>query len=83
MCGKFNFHDDALMLNYFQKSLNSCCFSSLVSSFISIKPIKADNAISLRIEESLNSKVGNCIDFENSIFLNEKQIKANRKCSIA
>ena len=63
------------MLKYFQKSLNSCCLSSLESSFASIKQTKAANAISLCIEESLNSKVGNRIDFANAILKNEKIIK--------
>ena len=29
----FKFHNDAPMLNYCHKSLNSCCFSSLASTF--------------------------------------------------
>ena len=33
------------ILKYCQKSLNSCCFSSLVSSLVSIEQIKAENAI--------------------------------------
>ena len=52
----FRFHKDAPMLNYYQKSLNNCCFSSLASAFVSIKIIKATNDISLHIEESLKSK---------------------------
>ena len=31
------FHNDAPILKYCQKSLNSCCFSSLASDFASIK----------------------------------------------
>ena len=73
MCGKFSsFTNYSPILNYCQKLFNSCCFSSLVSSFSSIKQIKADNAISLRIEESLKIKVGNRIDFANTILKNEK-----------
>ena len=66
----FKFHNDAPILKYFQKSLNRCCFSSLASYFVSIKKIKAANAISLRIEESLKSEVVNRIDFENNILKN-------------
>ena len=36
--------------------------------------IKAANAISLRTEESLKSKVGNRIDFTNAILKNENKI---------
>ena len=32
----FKFHNDAPMLKYCQKSLNSCCFSSLPSAFVNI-----------------------------------------------
>ena len=63
----FKFHNDAPILKYCQKSLNSCCFSTLESDFVSIKKIKATNAISLRIKESLMSKVGNPIYFANAI----------------
>ena len=59
------------MLKYCQKSLNSCCFSSLASAFVSIKQTKATNALLLLIEESLKSEVGNHIDFENAILINE------------
>ena len=54
-----------------------------MSSFASIEQIKASNAISLRIEESLNSKMGNTIDIENTILKNEKKLKANKECIIA
>ena len=70
---KFKFHNDAPMLKYYQKLLNSCCFSSLSSDFVSIKKIKTANDISLRIEESLNSKVDNRIDFANTILKNEEK----------
>ena len=63
----FKFQNDSPILKYCQKSLNSCCFSSLASAFSSINHNKAANAISLRIKESLESKVGNCIDFANYI----------------
>ena len=46
----FVFHKDAPTLIFRQKALNSCCFSNLASAFISIKQIKAANAISLRIK---------------------------------
>ena len=61
------------MLKYCQKSLNSCCFSSLASELASIEQKKDANGISLRIEESLKSKVGNRIDFASAILKkNEK-----------
>ena len=47
----FVFHKDAPTLIFRQKSLNSCCFSSLASAFASIKQIKATNAIYLRMNE--------------------------------
>ena len=73
--GKFKFHNDSPMLKYCQKSLNSRCFSSLALAFASIEQNKASNDILLRIEKSLNSKMGNCIDFENAILKNKKYIK--------
>ena len=63
----FKFQNDAPILNYCQKSLNSCCFSSLAPAFASINQNKVANAIPLRIEESLESEVGNRIDFANGI----------------
>ena len=47
---KVKFQNDAPILKYCQKSLNSCCFSSLASALVSIEKIKAFNAISLRIK---------------------------------
>ena len=67
------------MLKYCQNSFNSCCFSSLASSFASVEQTKAVDTISLRVEESLNSKVGNCIDFENAILKNEKKFKGEQR----
>ena len=49
----FKFQNDYPILKYCQKSLNSCCFSSLALYFASINHNKASNAISLRIKESL------------------------------
>ena len=72
MCGKIKFHDDAPMLKYCQKLLNRYCFSILVPSFDIIDQTKATNDISLCIEESLKIKVGNRIDFANSMLKNEK-----------
>ena len=45
----FVFHKDAPILSYCQKTLNSCCFSSLAPAFDSNKHFKAANAISTRI----------------------------------
>ena len=69
----FKFYNYAPILKYCQKSLNSCCLISLASAFVSIKKIKAYNYISLRIEESLESEVGNHIDFANAILKNENK----------
>ena len=66
------FHTDAAILNFCQKTFNSCCFSSLGSAFYSNKNFKAANDISILIKESLKSEVGNRIDFENEIMLNRK-----------
>ena len=59
----FKFQNDAPILKHCQKTLNSCCFSSLTSDFDSINHNDSDNSISMRIKESLKSEVGNCIDF--------------------
>ena len=77
--GNFKFHNDSPMLKYFQKYFNSCYFSSLASSFDSIKQTKADNDISLSIEQSLKTKVGNRIDFANSILKNKNENKNKRE----
>ena len=45
----FKFRNDAPMLKYCQKSLNSCCFSSLESEFASIEKTKVANDTTLRI----------------------------------
>ena len=46
----FKFRNDAPILKYCQKSLNSCCFSSLESDFSGINHNNASNDISLRIK---------------------------------
>ena len=61
------------MLNYRQESLNSCCFSSLASDFAIINQTKGYNAIEMCIEESLNSEVDNCVDFDNAILKNKNK----------
>ena len=68
----FVFHKDAPVLSYCQKTVNSCCLSSLASSFACNKHFKAANEISIRIKESLKSEVGSRIDFANDIMLNRK-----------
>ena len=78
-----NFQNDAPMLKYCQKSLNSCYFSSLESDFTSIKQTKAANDISLRIEEYLNGELGNRIDIANDILKNETKLKANQEFIIS
>ena len=79
----FKFHNDALILKCYQKSLNSFCFGSLASAFASIDQTKAANAISLHITPPLKSKMGNSIDFANDISKNERKLKANQECIIA
>ena len=53
--------------------MNSCCFSSLSSAFDSIKHFNAANDLSICIEESLKSEVGNRIDYANDILKNKKR----------
>ena len=65
-----------------KKTLDSCCFSSLASSFASNKNFKSANAISIRIKESLKSELGNYIHFAKDIMLNKKKIKVNLGCII-
>ena len=69
----FKFQNDAPILNYCQKTLNSCCFSRLEPAFASIKHFKSANAISMRTEESLNSEVDNRIDYANDFFGKQKK----------
>ena len=64
---------DAPILKYCRQSFNSCCFSSLMSAFSSINHNNAANAISMRIDKSLKSEVGNHIDFANDILKNNKR----------
>ena len=64
---------------YRQKSLNSWCFSSLASAFASIKQFKAAHSISLLINESLTSEVGNRIHFASEIMQNRKRNKGEQK----
>ena len=73
------FHKDASILKFFQKTLNSCCFSSLASDFASNKHFKTANAISLRIKESLKSEVGSHIDFANESMLYCKMNKGEAR----
>ena len=53
------------------------------SAFASINQNKSANAILLHIKQSLESEVGNCIDFTNAILKNEKKLKADQECIIA
>ena len=46
----FMFQKDAPIIRYFQKTLNSCCLSSLASAFASINHFKYENAISIHIK---------------------------------
>ena len=71
------------MLKYRQNSLNSCCLSSLASSFAIIKQTNSKNDIEMRIEESFKSEVGNRIDFASVIFKNKNILRASKECIIA
>ena len=73
------FQKDAPILSYFQKKLNSCCFSSLASAFASIKNFKAKIALSIHIKESMQIEVRNCIHFANIIMLNNKRNKGEAR----
>ena len=75
----FKFQNDAPIIKYCQKALNSSCFSSLASSFASINHNDDANDISMSIEESLNSEAGNSIDFANDIIKNKKRNKGEPK----
>ena len=68
----FKFQNEALILKYCQKILNSCCFGSLSPAFDIINHFNSANAISMRIEKSLKSEVDNRIDFANDILKNKK-----------
>ena len=59
--------------------MNNRCFISLASAFAGIKHFKAENAISIRIQESLKSELGNRIDFANDITLNNKRNKGEAR----
>ena len=78
---EMKFHIDAPMLKYRQYTPNICCFSSLESAFESVNQIKASNAISKRMEDSLTSQVGfrNYIDFANAVLKNQKIVKGVQK----
>ena len=54
-----------------------------MSTFASIEQTKDANDISLRIQESLKSKMGNSIDFANSIFGKRNYFKADQEFIIA
>ena len=75
----FVFHKDAPTLIFRQKSLNSFSFSCLASAIPSFKQIKSANAISLRINESLTSEVGNRIHSASEIMQNRKRNKGEAR----
>ena len=76
------YQKDTPIIRYGQKTLNSCCFSSLASAFSIIKNFKAENDISILIKESLDNEVGNRINFANGIMLNNREIKVKLGCII-
>ena len=78
----FKFLNADPILKYCHQSLNSYCFSSLASTFDSINHNNDANAISMRIEQSLKSEVGNRIFFANGILRKIKEMKVNLGCII-
>ena len=75
----FKFQIDAQILKYCQKPLNSCCFISLASAFVSINHNNNSNAISMCIEAYLKSEVVNRIDSTNDILKNNKRNEVEAK----
>ena len=59
--------------------MDSCCFSILASDFHSVNQTKAANDIAIHIEEPLNNKVSNNIDFTNAILKNKKTFQGEHK----
>ena len=75
------------MLKYHQQSYNSCCLSSLASSFHSIGDDRAISALVNKTEEPLTlqtDKFSNGILFSNAIIKNRMHIKAehNIRCNL-
>ena len=75
---KIHFHPAAPVINYHQKSYNSCCLSSLASYFHFIGDDRAVTALVNCIEESLTIQTENyrnIIHFANAIMTNRRKIK--------
>ena len=81
---KLEFHPEALVIKYHQKSSNSCCLSSLASAFHFIGDYRSVTAFVDRIEESLTLQTEtfrNIIHFANSIMKNRRKIKCEHNIS--
>ena len=79
MCGKLSFTVIPQCSSIFKSHWIVVVSVFLESAFASIKQNQADNSISLHIEESLKSEVGNRIDFANAILINEKYFKGENR----
>ena len=78
---KIQFHPAAPVINYHQKSYNSCCLSSLSSAFHVIVNGWAVTALVNLIEESLTLQTEtfrNMIHFANDIMKNRMKIKGEQ-----
>ena len=73
-------HPEAPLIQYHQKSSNSCYFSSLVSPFNCIGDNRADSALINCIEESLTlqKQIKNRIHFVNTTIKNRRIIKCEQ-----
>ena len=81
MTKKVQFHPEAPLKQYHQKSSNSCCLSSLALAFHCIGNSRAVTALVNFIEESLNlqtEEFKNIIYFANAIMKNRRRIKGEQ-----
>ena len=75
------FHPESPVLEFHQKTYNTCCLSSLASAFRSIGYNRAVAALVNHIEESLTPKIDklrNRIHFANDIMTNITHIKSEQ-----
>ena len=75
------FHPSAPVLKYHQKSSNSCCLSSLLSTFYIIGDDRDVTDLVNFVEESLTlqtDKFSNIVHFDNSIMTNRMHIKGEQ-----
>ena len=78
---KLQFHPAAPLINYHQKTYNSCCLSSLASAFNCVNDKWDVPAFVNSIEESLTLEKENCkniIHFANAIMSSRRKIKGEQ-----